>query len=363
MMVLNCRQQFVHARLLHLFVCLGSGMVIAPTVLAQAEKQAPAEVEFDLKNRADFTVTRVEPPGPPQDRAKMIAAIAPAVRPLPEGITSFKDCDVCPEMVVVPPMVEQAQNITAKNLLSKKTKIQSINQKPALKVSKFAIGRYEITWGQYLQSHIEGACPAPERLTKNGMTPLKITATMFDDIAYKFHSLQAVNCYTEWLAKKTGRVYRLPLGTEWEYTARAGANTKYPWGDAIGYNNAYTAEYYDPQKYRSSKDSNDSRGSMFLAHHVGKFTSNNWGLHDIIGNAIEITNDKNLIPPLSCYSANGIKPCVAYKLRGGGSGFMKRDDRPHDVPKNLSQHEYLFFWPSGALNYPFGARLVRELEQ
>jgi formylglycine-generating enzyme required for sulfatase activity len=71
--------------------------------------------------------------------------------------------------------------------------------------------------------------------------------------------------YVRWLSRKTGQEYRQLSEAEWEYMARAGSTTKYPWGNAIS---ASRAKY-------SSRD-----GTV----PVGSYAANAFGIYDTLGN-------------------------------------------------------------------------------
>jgi len=72
--------------------------------------------------------------------------------------------------------------------------------------------------------------------------------------------------------KKTGK--RLPTEAEWEYAARAGSQTKFPWGDEID----------DDRMWYSGN-------SPRQVPQIGKKRPNSWGLHDMMGNVWEWVED------------------------------------------------------------------------
>ena len=72
--------------------------------------------------------------------------------------------------------------------------------------------------------------------------------------------------YAEWLSEQTGRAYRLPTESEWEYAARAGTATAYHWGDVAD-------------------------GGRANCDGCGSFDANAWGLQDMHGNVWEWVQD------------------------------------------------------------------------
>lgn len=140
------------------------------------------------------------------------------------------------------------------------------DEKPAHQVSlsAFQIGKYEVTFDEWDACERAKACPhAEDEGWGRGKRP--VTNVSWNDITQN---------YIPWLNQQTGTRYRLPTEAEWEYAARAGGESAYPWGNSI---NCDKANYYECKP-----------GGTVA---VGSYPANVWGLHDTAGNVWEWVQD------------------------------------------------------------------------
>jgi formylglycine-generating enzyme required for sulfatase activity len=92
-------------------------------------------------------------------------------------------------------------------------------------------------------------------------------------------SWQDAQNYVDWLNRMAGtKSYRLLSEAEFEYAARAGSTTAYPWGDDIGESNA---------NCNGCKSEWDGKQTA----PVGSFAANAFGLFDMQGNVWQSVED------------------------------------------------------------------------
>ena len=155
-------------------------------------------------------------------------------------------------------------------------------------------------------------------------------------------SWEDAEAYTAWLSAETGERYRLPTESEWEYAARAGAETAYPWGDQVVPNRANC----------------DGCGASAADRTVpvGSFEPNRWGLHDMHGNVWEWVRDcwheTYGRAPVDGTAWEGIG-CSRRVLRGGA--WLN----PPAVLRTAVRNRL----PPGSRNGAAGFRVARDLAQ
>jgi formylglycine-generating enzyme required for sulfatase activity len=98
--------------------------------------------------------------------------------------------------------------------------------------------------------------------------------------------------FCAWLSAKEGRTYRLPTEAEWEYACRAGASTAYPWSDNPddGKGWANCSDQTSASAFTLFPAFTWSDGFLHTSP-VARFRPNAWGLHDMIGNALQWCED------------------------------------------------------------------------
>jgi len=210
----------------------------------------------------------------------LLAAVAAGVwqatlPPDPSGtpdLEAFKECDVCPEMVAIP-----AGDFTMGSPADEPNRLDQEGPAHPVSVPRFAIARTEVTFAEWDACVADGGC--------DGFTPPDMGEGRGPIPVFNV-SWQDAKAYVAWLnGKVPGDPYRLPSEAEWEYAARAGAGTAYPWGEA-------------PDRARANMGREvccigaaEGADKWVGPAPVASFPPNAFGLHDMAGNVWEWVED------------------------------------------------------------------------
>lgn len=169
---------------------------------------------------------------------------------------NFRDCDDCPEMVVVPPgsFIMGSDHGHADELPLHRVTIKRA----------FALGRTEVTQAQW------------RALMGNNPSEFKNCG---DSCPVEKVSWNEVHEFIRKLNAKSGKQYRLPSEAEWEYACRAGEQHEY-----CGSSNVERVAWYGAYESLAGN-------SADTTHPVAGRQANAFGLYDMSGNVYEWVED------------------------------------------------------------------------
>lgn len=249
----------------------------------------------------------------------------------------FRDCPTCPEMVVVPAGLFHMGDASGKG---------KSNEKPSRNVlisSAFAVSRFEVTQAEW-------------------------KAVMGRAVWWRYHGDDHPADWVTWedakrfvkrLTKITGKRYRLLTEAEWEYVARAGNESAFPFEPGENFKNL--CEYGNVRDHSFIRYDNTSifadcdDGYIKIAP-VGQFKPNQFGVYDMIGNVPEWVEDcwhkdyRNA--PVDGSARKPKENCQIRVVRGGSYNSEPMTVRPSNRDS----------WTASSATPHTGIRLARDLE-
>ena len=203
----------------------------------------------------------------------------------------FRDCEVCPEMVVIP-----AGSFMMGSPASEERRDDDEGPRHRVTIGySLAVGVYEVTFAEWDACLAAGGCGGyrpvgwfdgccggrGSDIDQDPRNP--VVEVNWDD----------ARRYVDWLSAETGAAYRLLSEAEWEYAARAGTETAWYWrGSAFEecrYENG-PGEWHSINAPSVVMENVCLDGFVDTAP-VGSFAPNPWGLYDMLGNVSEWVED------------------------------------------------------------------------
>ena len=225
----------------------------------------------------------------------------------------FHDFDGGPEMVVVPPGTftmgsSKAEQKQAQKEVGHSNWFRDEGPQHEVTMSKaFAVGKFEVTKGQYAafvqatgyaggdSCYVDASGDGNWSDTK-GKTWKDAGFPQADDHPVICVSWDDAKAYAAWLAKASGKPYRLLTESEWEYAARGqtskGNYPRYTFGNDANalckYGNV--GDETAKAKYSGWTVAPCTDGALYTAA-AGSFAANPFGVYDMLGNVWEWTED------------------------------------------------------------------------
>ncbi len=210
----------------------------------------------------------------------------------------FRDCPVCPQMVVIPSGSFYMGSPAAE--IGRRKDGDPVHQ---VNIGSFALGKTEITRGQFAAFVMETAYSTGNKCWTIEDGKYEERSGTWRKVGYLQDDQHPVVCinwhdaiaYTKWISRKTGKKYRLPTEAEWEYAVRGKTRTARYWGespnDACKYANVADMTAKEQIKPAAEWKVHDCKDGFAYTAPAGSYKANSFGLHDMLGNVWEWVED------------------------------------------------------------------------
>jgi formylglycine-generating enzyme required for sulfatase activity len=250
---------------------------------------------------------------------------------------TFRECAICPEMVVVPSGTFTMGSPAGEAGSSK----DELPQHEVTFKQKFAVGKFLVTLDQFA-AFVKDAGYNPvqkcwnfenskreEQLGRSWRNPGFAQGGSHPAVCLSWNDAKA---YVRWVSRQTGKDYRLLTEAEYEYVTRArtvsGSSPRYFYGDdeasmcryGNGFDQTAKETLMSLVLFKTEQNLSCKDGYAYTAP-VGSFSANGFDLYDVYGNASSWTEDcyhQNYIGAPSDGSAWTSVDC-GLRVRRGGS--------------------------------------------
>jgi len=145
-----------------------------------------------------------------------------------------------------------------------------------VKVPQFLMGRYAVTQAQW---RVVVGYDRIERDLGSDSSQFKGDNRPVEQVSW-----EDAQEFCRRLSAGTGKDYRLPSESQWEYACRAGTTTPFHFGETI---TSDLANYNGTETYNNGPKGENRNATT----DVGSFPANDWGLYDMHGNVWEWCED------------------------------------------------------------------------
>jgi formylglycine-generating enzyme required for sulfatase activity len=256
--------------------------------LAQPHSAGPVSrvvADAQVPEKPATASSEASPPLPASVSAPAAAA-APALT-VPRGPalrSPFRDCENCPEMVVIEPGTVRMR------LVPPGTSVP--HDFEAAIARPFAVGRFELTRGEFRAfAEATGFAPPPGCYARtpawrlDGRLSWQAPGYPQDDRhPVACLSFEDAKAYVAWLSGRTGKSYRLLTDAEWHFIASSPDVPEERGADQCRFANGADQTVRHAEPGWSAADCSD--GHHYTAP-VGSFAATGAGLHDLFGNLWE----------------------------------------------------------------------------